>query len=236
MGNKDDRKHLEFKVSLKLKNIPIDYWEEVMKQYKKHMLSFEKSLRYLADEDKIPFKILDKISDSFKFDEIHYLKFSSPEEDSLQLTTPRPAYTTQTPSLETIPQQPPPQFPTQIPPPSQQPQQQISKPEVKQQTKEDFTFGGAAFDQTTPTPGFEPTPQTSQEPEASKATEGFSFSIPSIGQDTAPGTTSDPSGVSIGVDEEDRATGIAILRRKMLMELRKIRNVVEEQSGQEDTF
>jgi hypothetical protein len=35
--------------------------------------------------------------------------------------------------------------------------------------------------------------------------------------------------ISIGVDEEDRATGIAILRKKMLMELRKIRNVVEQE-------
>lgn len=35
--------------------------------------------------------------------------------------------------------------------------------------------------------------------------------------------------VSVGIDEEDRATGIAILRKKMLMELRKIRNVVEQE-------
>ena len=153
MGNKDNRKHLEFKVSLKLKNIPIDYWEEVMKQYKKHMLTFEKSLRYLADEDKIPFKILDKISDAFKFDEIHYMKFTSPEEDSLQLTAPRPAYTPQAPTMEAMPQQPPPQFPTQNPPPLHQ---QFSKPEVNPQVEEDFTFGGAAFDQPSSTPGFEP--------------------------------------------------------------------------------
>ena len=35
--------------------------------------------------------------------------------------------------------------------------------------------------------------------------------------------------ISVGIDEEDRATGIAILRKKMLMELRKIRNVVEQE-------
>ena len=37
------------------------------------------------------------------------------------------------------------------------------------------------------------------------------------------------SKISVGIDEEDRATGIAILRKKMLMELRKIRNVVEQE-------
>ena len=231
MGSRDQRTNLEFKVNMKIKKIPIEYYEEVMKQYKRHLLAFEKSLRYLADEDKIPFKILDKISDAFKFDEIHYMKFSTPEEDTLHLTAPRPAVSAPGPvtPMESVPQQPPPQFPA----PQQTTPAMASHLESPPQKEEDFTFGGAAFDQPT-APGFQPPPSTPEEPPPSKATEGFSFSIPSIGQDS-PTTSSDPSGVSIGVDE-DRATGIAILRRKMLMELRKIRNVVEEQSGQDETF
>jgi hypothetical protein len=235
MGN-DERKNLEIKVNLKVKKIPVEEFENVMKQYKKYMLSFEKSLRYLADEDKITYKVLDKIGDSFKFDQIHYMKFSTPEEDTL------PIYSSSGQQMDPIPQQPAPQFPTQAPPltqpqpvTQQPPQQQLAQPASPAQKEEDFTFGGAAFDASSSESGFAPPAKGPQEPAPTKATEGFSFNIPSIGEESTSSPTSE-AGVSIGVDEEDRATGIAILRRKMLMELRKIRNVVEEQSGQDETF
>ncbi len=56
-------------------------------------------------------------------------------------------------------------------------------------------------------------------------------SQPSFGLSNDFGGQSKPqeSKISVGIDEEDRATGIAILRKKMLMELRKIRNVVEQE-------
>jgi hypothetical protein len=116
----------------------------------------------------------------------------------------------------------------------QPPQQQFAQPAPPAQKEEDFTFGGVAFDGSSSESGFAPPAKGPQEPAPTKATEGFSFNIPSIGEESTASPTSE-AGVSIGVDEEDRATGIAILRRKMLMELRKIRNVVEEQS-QDETF
>ena len=263
----DDRKTLEFKVKLNLKGIPGDEWEAIMKSYKRHMLSFEKSLRNLADDNLIAYKILDKIGEVFKFEEVFRLKFSTPEDETLQLVPPRPAMVGQQ-QPEPFPQAQAPYFaspttsPATMPFQQQTPQGMTSirksavdqgsglrdslaslreSPREESQKKEPaFTFGSggqAHSAQQDPISAFTaPSATTRSQPALTKAaTQGFSFQIPSIAPDSSQ-TKKETPNISIGADEEDRATGIAILRRKMLMELRKIRNVVEEQSGQDDSF
>lgn len=308
-----DRKKLEFNVKLSIKDIPIDEYEAIMKPYKRLMLAWEKTLRVLADDNKIAYKLLDKISDVFKFDEIHYMKFQTPEEDELTLTAPKPMYTsppgsginpmfqTPPPPAFATPSYPSPQpFQSPIPPPTEppatyyqnQPPQQVgSAPAPRVSTRQTYTqpgvtptgysetpapsgYNSGIFQQepknaptlreslgnlrdivsddtstkssprpigmtpteTVKTPNFGLSPSTQQPISSSSptksSTSGFAFNVPSISPESA---TAKDSSVNIGADEEDLATGIAILRRKMLQELRKIRSVVEEQ-GQDDSF
>ena len=295
-----DRKKLEFNIKLSIKDIPTEEYEAIMKPYKRLMLTWEKTLRALADDNKIAYKLLDRISDVFKFDEIHYMKFQTPEEDELTLTAPKPMYINPpgsgiSPAFQTPP---PPAFATSsyqtaqsfqspIPPPTEPPASYY-------QTQPSQVTGPASAPRTTTRPayaqpsatstGYSETPAPSgynsgtfqQEPKGAPSlreslgnirdivsddgsakssarpfgtsqsaqqpispapptkstTTNFSFNVPSISPES---TVAKDSSVNIGADEEDLATGIAILRRKMLQELRKIRSVVEEQ-GQDDSF
>ena len=80
------------------------------------------------------------------------------------------------------------------------------------------SFSDLSKESTSPTTSFSPrTPPPAQPPSFGLSNDFGSQSKPQEGK------------ISVGIDEEDRATGIAILRKKMLMELRKIRNVVEQE-------
>ena len=80
------------------------------------------------------------------------------------------------------------------------------------------SFSDLSKDANPPTPAFSPRSPPPAQPSFMPSSSDFNSQ--SKPQD---------SKVSVGIDEEDRATGIAILRKKMLMELRKIRNVVEQE-------
>jgi hypothetical protein len=308
LGN--ELKKLEIKIGLTVKKLPLDEYESIMKLWKRYALKFERDLRQLADSGVISFKILDDFTKKFKFDELHRLRFTTPEEPEITAQRPgvpaigpasqaAPQYygqqpTQPAPQPQTAPQQQPAfgqtpayqqpasyQRPQAQPPaqPSAQPQagfqqpsstfggtpatsrratasrqsdfQQessgfqpfTSRPETQpsgyatpsqprgfqQPAPEPTSRGLSPFSDlsqqpTSPQPGAQPTPEPSTSP-------SFSFNVPGLSSQPAPSTE---SGISLGVDEEDRATGIAILRKKMLTELRKIRSVVEQ--DQDDTF
>ena len=79
------------------------------------------------------------------------------------------------------------------------------------------SFSDLSKDSSMPQPSFAPKQAPPTQPSFSLSNDFSSQSKPQEGK------------ISVGIDEEDRATGIAILRKKMLMELRKIRNVVEQE-------
>ena len=73
----------------------------------------------------------------------------------------------------------------------------------------------------------QPTPLTPKTQPTIKQPEAPTISFPSISLKSAPSPTS-PLGSTPTRTEEDRATGIAILRKQMLSELKKIRAVVSD--------
>ena len=79
------------------------------------------------------------------------------------------------------------------------------------------SFSDLSKDSSSPAPSFSPRSPPPSQPSFGLSNDFGSQSKPQEGK------------ISVGIDEEDRATGIAILRKKMLMELRKIRNVVEQE-------
>lgn len=244
-----ETKNLEINVKIKIKKMPIDEYEAIMKPYRRNLLQFEKSLRQLADQGVISYKILDEFSNKFNFIELQRLKFAIPDEpEAVQPVAPQPEANQPQSGYnfgESQPQAQPAStfgFGKSTPDPvgfsqatSQKPQSNIEtspkqKSNLDPAPTKNASTGFSSFN--SPSPSSEinssDTPAPSFNPSSAPAsTPSFGLSS-NFGSSDAPASKPD-SKISIGVDEEDRATGIAILRKKMLMELRKIRNVVEEQ-------
>jgi hypothetical protein len=108
-------------------------------------------------------------------------------------------------------------------------------PEPTPTPKPKISFSFPATEESTPE--LKPTP-TTPEPASEKPTTPSPLTPPSIPKISFPSTSKDtatatpptnPLANIRGRREEDRATGIAILRKQMLTELKKIRSVVSEQ-------
>lgn len=255
---------VEIKIKLVLKKLLLEEYEAIMKNWKRHALKFEKDLRHLADNGVISFKILDDFTKKFKFDELHRLRFTSPEEPEIMAQRPglpvtqpvAPQYTSEQFNQPQTAYNQPTSFgqPTTFPAQPLAPQNEFSSTPRPQEQPAQTGFassprpnqGFPTFTQNpTPTQPSAPGPlsdlnnQPPTSPQIQPAATApqpttsptLNFNVPGL----SPQPSSPSASVSLGADEEDRATGIAILRKKMLTELRKIRSVVE-QEGQDDSF
>jgi hypothetical protein len=252
---KEEKKKANFKfnASIKLKDLPLEEYSHVVFAFQTAVLRFERMLKESLLEGFITSTTLERISQEFNFIDVRELNipvtdtvrtmFGQESADilskkhvpvlgkeaipkviapsQLEVPTPIPVVTPEKiPSIAELPAEP---IPTQI----EEPAPQIS-----------FSFPTAASE---PLPAATPKPATLETPAAPK---------PEIKQPTAPSPLVPPSIPKIsfptsakpaetvpinplaqvrGRREEDRATGIAILRKQMLTELKKIRSVVAEQ-------
>jgi len=224
----------KFETSLKLKDLPLEEFAHVTYAFQVAILRFERMLKESLLEGYVTSTTLERISREMKITEIRNIQIpetpsvaalfgsDAPEIKAKEVVPVSPAprapptpvsqpivptvsapTPTPTPSLVTPPSQPIP-----IESPSPKPKISFSIPE---------TSSPSTTPATTPTP-------TSSEPRTPTIPK---ISFPSLSKPSAT-TPSNLLGQTLGKREEDRATGIAILRKQMLTELKKIRSVVSE--------
>ncbi len=241
---KEEKKKANFKfnASIKLKDLPLEEYSHVVFAFQTAVLRFERMLKESLLEGFITSTTLERISQEFNFSDVRELnipvtdtvrtmfgqesadilskkhvpvlgKEAIPEviaPSQLEVPTPIPVVTPEKiPSIAELPAEP---IPTQI----EEPAPQIS-----------FSF---------PTAASEPLPAAAPKPEIKQPTAPSPLVPPSIPKISFPTSAKPAETVPInplaqvrGRREEDRATGIAILRKQMLTELKKIRSVVAEQ-------
>ncbi len=240
--------NFKFDASIKLKDLSIEEYAHVAYAFQVSMLRFERMLKESLLEGYITSSTLEKISREFDISSIRNLeipKISSVEslfevelpeklvkkeiketiEEKPSITKPQiptaqapissaqtAPSSTMTPSIPSAPSLGAPRTSTT----PQQSQPSSSSPKIT------FSFPESPSDS-------KPDPLLPQAPEKSIMTP----SIPKISFPSS--TTAAPSQGSSPIEqyarrrEEDRATGIAILRKQMLSELKKIRSVVSEE-------
>ncbi|UCG00681.1 MAG: hypothetical protein JSW11_13805 [Candidatus Heimdallarchaeota archaeon] len=232
----------KFNTSLKLKSLPLEEYAHVSYAFQVAILRFERILKESLLEGYITSTTLEKISQEFNLSEIRDLEI--PDTPSLQTIfgSEAPAVTAKKPILEAI---------------SPTPTIDIAEtPTPKPITPEAPSITPSTIIPTEPTPDAKPTtPSIPAEPKT-RPTISFSFpETPAEPKEVAPSPTPTSTGKitpptipkisfpskpttppaisplsrSTSGREEDRATGIAILRKQMLTELKKIRSVVSEQ-------
>jgi hypothetical protein len=241
--SKVETKDFKFDTSLKLKGLPLEEYAHVSYAFQVAILRFERMLKESLLEGYITSTTLEKISQELNLSEIRNLDI--PDTPSLQtifgsdaapITTKKPISevvpsTTSVPEPSTPAPQPiapeapiiitPPVITPTEPSPDAKPTPLSISTEPKTRPKISFTFPESPAEpkEVTPSPTSTPAKQITP-PTIPK------ISFPS--KPTTPPSISPLSRVSSG-REEDRATGIAILRKQMLTELKKIRSVVSEQ-------
>ena len=220
----------KFEASLKLKDLPVEEYAHVTYAFQVAMLRFERMLKESLLESYITSTTLEKISQGLNLYEIRDLKV--PETPTIEKVFGESSAAKLARQTEPIPKIVTKKIEEKIPDmPKEKPQVPVSKPtpvipnispEPSTPPKISFSFPTAPEkSKTTDLTPSEPTSLSPVKPE-----------IPSIPKISFPSTssgkpTSSPLG-TLGRREEDRATGIAILRKQMLTELKKIRSVVSE--------
>lgn len=230
---KQSTETFKFETSLKIKSLPMEEYTHIAYAFQVAMLRFERMLKESLLEGYVTSATLEKITREFKIGMIRKAEipsipsiialFGSQEqkmkikEDSPVVHVPTTHPTPSTPPISpqvSTPTPTPTPIPTNIPtavpvtPPAASPKISFSFPETS-----------------TPTPS----PNTSPTPAATSPTAPTipKISFPSMSKPiTPPSTSLAQKGRG---KEEDRATGIAILRKQMLTELKKIRSVVSEE-------
>ncbi|MFW9903288.1 MAG: hypothetical protein ACFFFH_03070 [Candidatus Thorarchaeota archaeon] len=245
--SKVEAKDFKFDTSLKLKALPLEEYAHVSYAFQVAILRFERMLKESLLEGYITSTTLEKISQELNLSEIRSLEI--PDMPSLQTifgseaasATPKkpvaevisPTKSVNIPKTKTpVPESIAPEAPTVIPPtitptepfPDTKPTQpSISTEPPKTRPTISFSFPESPTEpkEVTPSPTPTPTPTTQITPPT----------IPKISFPSKPTTppSISPLPQSSRGREEDRATGIAILRKQMLTELKKIRSVVSEQ-------
>ncbi|MFX0052589.1 MAG: hypothetical protein ACFFAJ_08005 [Candidatus Hodarchaeota archaeon] len=241
---KSDKETREFKfeTSLKLKDLPIEEYAHIAHAFQVAALRFERMLKESLLEGYITSSTLERITREFNFAEIRDTEI--PETPSVNQLfgseTPLtkaieriPEPTTPKPTIETV-KVPEPQpikltAPTTLPITPSQPQTQPSVEKAVPPTETvtsppKFSF---SFPET---PSIsQPSSTTPKAPEKEPTTPSIpKISFPSVAKPPKAPTLSPLASITKR-REEDRATGIAILRKQMLTELKKIRSVVSEQ-------
>lgn len=243
--SKVETRDFKFDTSLKLKSLPLEEYAHVSYAFQVAILRFERMLKESLLEGYITSTTLEKISQEFDLTEIR--DFEIPDTPSLKavfgaeapsiaakpVPKPVPKAVASTPSLD-IAETPTPQpitseapsitsptiTPTE-PSPDAKPAPPSTSTEPKARPTISFSFPDSPTEPEEVIPAPTPTPKSQITPPTIPK-----ISFPS--KPTTPPTISPLSRATRG-REEDRATGIAILRKQMLTELKKIRSVVSEQ-------
>ncbi len=239
--SKVETRDFKFDTSLKLKSLPLEEYAHVSYAFQVAILRFERMLKESLLEGYITSTTLEKISQEFNLTEIR--DFEIPDTPSLKAVfgaeapsiaaKPVPKAVPSTPSLD-IDETPTPQpitseapsiTPPTITPTEPSPDAKPASPSISTEPKTrptiSFSFPDSPTEPEEVTPSPTPTPKSQLTPPTIPK-----ISFPS--KPTTPPTISPLSRATRG-REEDRATGIAILRKQMLTELKKIRSVVSEQ-------
>jgi hypothetical protein len=221
-------REFKFETSLKLKDLPIEEYAHIAYAFQVAALRFERMFERITREFNFA-KIKDvEVPETHSVDQlfgsekptiktmehIPETTITKPTIEAPQVPKPRPVVPTAPTTPPITPSQPPTQ-PTveEVAPPPET----VTKP-----PKISFSFPETP---SIPTPS-PPTPQTPEKESTTPSIPKISF--PSM---VKPPTTppSSPLASVMQRREEDRATGIAILRKQMLTELKKIRSVVSDQ-------
>ncbi len=228
----------KFETSVKLKGLPLEEYAHVTYAFQASILRFERMLKESFSEGYITISTLEKIFRELDLETIRNIEL--PPTPSLRVTfgddTPttmakKPLPKTE-PILVKIPDEVPvsqpitPEIPS-ITPIAVEPEVEPSPPTIPTEasvTTPKISFSFPETPSEPKTPSLTPTPlkESITPPTIPK------ISFPSIAKPTATPPTN-PLAQSRGKREEDRATGIAILRKQMLTELKKIRSVVSEE-------
>jgi hypothetical protein len=249
---KTDKKTANFKFdgSIKLKDLPIEEYAHVAHAFQVSVLRFERMLKESLLEGYITSTTLERISQEFKISMIR--EMAIPETESLALLfggestiSSKPQQVPTLEEKEIIPTEPvvptpdaAPEITPEVPtvPEIAVPEPAVAEPAVKPSEVPEISTPIPKISFSIPSPAS--TPESSPEPpkQAKPTTSESSLkapTIPKISFPASPSSSSSPLSNPLanirGRKEEDRATGIAILRKQMLTELKKIRSVVAEQ-------
>ncbi|PWI47225.1 hypothetical protein CEE45_12580 [Candidatus Heimdallarchaeota archaeon B3_Heim] len=241
--------NFRFNASIKIKDLPLEEYSHVAFAFQTAVLRFERMLKESLLEGYITSTTLERISQEFNFMNIRDLTI--PEIDTVRtmfgqesadlfakkhvpvverevvpevVASSEPEPTISVPSVT----------PEAIPTLSEVPIEPTPAPVEKPTPTISFSFPTAASE---PLPAASPKPETTvSQPEVKKPTTPSPLTPPSIPKISFPSSAqpsetapTNPLAQVRGRREEDRATGIAILRKQMLTELKKIRSVVAEQ-------
>ncbi|MCK4848514.1 MAG: hypothetical protein KAT16_05800 [Candidatus Heimdallarchaeota archaeon] len=241
--------NFKFDGSIKLKDLPIEEYAHVAYAFHVSFLRFERMLKESLLEGYISIQTLERISQEFKISSIRDLAIPKTEsvtalfgEESLksiklqktplekkEISRAEPAISKPITS-PVIPTEEP-TIPDTIVPDSIIPKTTVESTETPEivvpAPKISFSFPSAAdAPEASPETTTEPAPITPESPLKPPT-------IPKISFPASPSSSASPLANPLanirGRKEEDRATGIAILRKQMLTELKKIRSVVAEQ-------
>ncbi len=224
----EEKKDFKYDTSLKLKSLPKEEYAHVAYAFQVSLLRLERMLKESLLEGYITSTTLEKITQEFDFPLIKNLDIPKVEslktvfgmelphepirktpEVSAPEPTPEPVPTPVQVESEVIPELEPIETSKPLP---------VSQPN----TKPSFTFSVPDPAPAPTTAEAKPTPEPITKPLTPSAPTIPKISFPSIAK------SPDPLGQVRARREEDRATGIAILRKQMLTELKKIRTVVSE--------
>jgi hypothetical protein len=238
---KVETKDFKFDTSFKLKSLPLEEYAHVSYAFQVAILRLERMLKESLLEGHITSTTLEKISQEFNLSKIRAMEI--PDTPSLQavfgseaapalakkptpkVVEPTPIPKTEPPTPQPIAPEAPSITPPTITPTEPSPDAKPETPSVPVEPKPrptiSFSFPESPDEPEeispipTPTPAKQITPPT----------------IPKISFPSKPAKPPSISPLSRSPRgrEEDRATGIAILRKQMLTELKKIRSVVSEQ-------
>jgi hypothetical protein len=236
-GRKKDKSTETFKfdTSLKIKDLPLEEYSHVNFALKTAILRFERMLKESLLEGYITSTTLEKISQEFHIADIRNLDIPETKtirtlfgEESAQLLAKHEAPPTEVepyPVPEKVEEVPTPIVPPPEVPPAPEPVTAMPTPPSPEPAPK-ISF---SFPETPSEPAPQPPSQTPSQPVAPLSPPTIpkiSFPTESKPEATPP---DNPLTAIRGHREEDRATGIAILRKQMLTELKKIRSVVSEQ-------
>ncbi len=237
----------KFDGSIKLKDLPIEEYAHVAYAFHVSVLRFERMLKESLLEGYITSTTLERISQEFKIASIRELPI--PETESVTSLFGGKALNTivsqKFPSIEEKkPLSTEPAIQKPVMPPTISTEETVSPdtvvpepvvPEIAAEPPEiiapvpkiSFSFPSPTSQpETIPETPTESVPIVPEEPLTPPTIPKISFPASSSSSPSAP---SNPLANIRGRKEEDRATGIAILRKQMLTELKKIRSVVAEQ-------
>ena len=233
-------KTFKFETSLKLKDLPLEEFAHVTYAFQVAILRFERMLKESLLEGYVTSTTLERICREMKIAEIRTIKIPETPSvaaifgsDAPEIKAKEVVPVSQAPTVPSTPiSQPivstvstPTPTPVSAPIPSLDTPPSQPSPIEKPTPKPKISFSIPEISPPSIAPTITPTPSSSEPQTPPPLIPKISF--PSLSK---PSTTT-PSNLlsqTLGKREEDRATGIAILRKQMLTELKKIRSVVSE--------